>query len=74
MITPDPKTSGGARWNYLAAWEFAKRKYSSEAKAKAEMHIAVDDQSVRLASQYRNQGFKAGETLLLTPLKARLYS
>src|SRR5574337_769103 len=27
VITPNPKTSGGARWNYLAAWEFAKRKY-----------------------------------------------
>lgn len=26
VITPNPKTSGGARWNYLAAWEFAKRK------------------------------------------------
>ena len=33
VITPNPKTSGGARWNYLAAWEFAKRKYG-EAKAK----------------------------------------
>ncbi len=34
VITPNPKTSGGARWNYLAAWEFAKRKYGSEAKAR----------------------------------------
>ena len=34
VITPNPKTSGGARWNYLAAWEFAKRKYGSDAKAK----------------------------------------
>ncbi len=34
VITPNPKTSGGARWNYLAAWEFAKRQYGSEAKAK----------------------------------------
>ena len=24
VITPNPKTSGGARWNYLAAWQFAK--------------------------------------------------
>ncbi|HMU64573.1 MAG: sulfate ABC transporter substrate-binding protein [Nitrosomonas sp.] len=24
VITPNPKTSGGARWNYLAAWEFGK--------------------------------------------------
>ncbi|MDB5931974.1 MAG: sulfate transporter, periplasmic sulfate-binding protein [Polaromonas sp.] len=35
VITPNPKTSGGARWNYLAAWEFAKRKNGgSDAKAK----------------------------------------
>ena len=34
VITSNPKTSGGARWNYLAAWEFAKRKYGSEARAK----------------------------------------
>jgi sulfate transport system substrate-binding protein len=33
VITPNPKTSGGARWNYLAAWEFAKRKHGSDAKA-----------------------------------------
>ena len=33
VITPNPKTSGGARWNYLAAWEFAKRKYGGDAKA-----------------------------------------
>jgi len=34
VITPNPKTSGGARWNYLAAWEFAKRQYGSDDKAK----------------------------------------
>jgi sulfate transport system substrate-binding protein len=34
VITPNPKTSGGARWNYLAAWEFAKRSYGGDAKAK----------------------------------------
>lgn len=34
VITPNPKTSGGARWNYLAAWEFGKRKYGGDAKAK----------------------------------------
>ena len=35
VITPNPKTSGGARWNYLAAWEFAKRKYGGDTQAKA---------------------------------------
>ena len=34
VITPNPKTSGGAQWNYLAAWEFGKRKYGSDDKAK----------------------------------------
>ena len=35
VITPNPKTSGGARWNYLAAWEYAKRKNGgSDAKAR----------------------------------------
>jgi sulfate transport system substrate-binding protein len=33
VITPNPKTSGGARWNYLAAWEYAKRKHGGDAKA-----------------------------------------
>lgn len=36
VITPNPKTSGGARWNYLAAWEYAKRKHGGDdARAKA---------------------------------------
>ena len=34
VITPNPKTSGGARWNYLAAWEFARRKYGGDTRAK----------------------------------------
>jgi sulfate transport system substrate-binding protein len=35
VITPNPKTSGGARWNYLAAWGYAlKKPGGSEAKAK----------------------------------------
>ncbi|MDB5636372.1 MAG: sulfate transporter substrate-binding protein [Bradyrhizobium sp.] len=34
VITPNPKTSGGARWNYLAAWGFALKKFGSNDKAK----------------------------------------
>ena len=30
IITPNPKTSGGARWNYLAAWGFALRKHGND--------------------------------------------
>ena len=33
VITPSPKTSGGARWNYLAAWGYGLKKYGSEARA-----------------------------------------
>lgn len=32
VITPNPKTSGGARWNYLAAWAYAAKTYGSEDK------------------------------------------
>ncbi len=34
VITPNPRTSGGARWNFLAAWGHAQRKYGSEEKAR----------------------------------------
>ncbi len=34
VITPNPKTSGGARWNYLAAWGYARKKWHSEEKAR----------------------------------------
>jgi sulfate/thiosulfate-binding protein len=30
IITPNPKTSGGARWNYLAAWGFALEQYKAQ--------------------------------------------
>ena len=30
VITPNPKTSGGARWNYLAAWAFAEKKFGKD--------------------------------------------
>ena len=35
VITPNPKTSGGARWNYLAAYGYAQRKYGGDAAARA---------------------------------------
>jgi sulfate transport system substrate-binding protein len=36
VITPNPKTSGGARWNYLAAWGYAlKTQGNDESKARA---------------------------------------
>jgi sulfate transport system substrate-binding protein len=30
VITPNPKTSGGARWNYLAAWAYANKKFAGD--------------------------------------------
>ena len=30
VITPNPKTSGGARWNYLAAWAYAQKQYDGD--------------------------------------------
>src|SRR5271169_290893 len=36
VITPNPKTSGGARWNYLAAWAYADAKFGhDEVKTRA---------------------------------------
>lgn len=64
VITPNPKTSGGARWNYLAAWEFAKRKYGGDARArefvgKLYANVPVLDAGARGSSitfSQRNQG------------------
>ena len=38
VITPNPNTSGGARWNYLAAWAYADKKYNGD-EAKIEDFI-----------------------------------
>ena len=64
VITPNPKTSGGARWNYLAAWEFGKRKFGGEAGARQFVarvygNVPVLDSGARGASitfAQRNQG------------------
>jgi sulfate/thiosulfate transport system substrate-binding protein len=34
VITPNPKTSGGARWNFLAAWAWARAEFGNEDQAK----------------------------------------
>ena len=39
VITPNPKTSGGARWNYLAAWGYALKKWNND-DAKAQAFVA----------------------------------
>lgn len=56
VITPNPKTSGGARWNYLAAWGYAlKQNNNDEEKAKAFVqelfkHVPVLDTGARGAT------------------------
>ena len=52
VITPNPKTSGGARWNFLAAWAWAKQTYGSDAKAQEYvknlyLHVPVLDTGAR---------------------------
>ena len=53
VITPNPKTSGGARWNYLAAWAYAHAAYGGdEAKIKEFVgaiyrHVPVLDTAAR---------------------------
>jgi sulfate/thiosulfate transport system substrate-binding protein len=56
VITPNPKTSGGARWNYLAAWAFADAKYGHEEGKDKEFvadlyaHVPVLDTGARGAT------------------------
>jgi len=56
VITPNPKTSGGARWNYLAAWGWAKRQTGgSDATAQVFLtnlfkHVPVLDTGARGAT------------------------
>jgi sulfate transport system substrate-binding protein len=39
VVTPNPKTSGGARWNYLAAWAYALKKFNGD-EAKVREFVA----------------------------------
>lgn len=56
VVTPNPKTSGGARWNFLAAWGYAlKQPGGNEAKARAFVktlfeHVPVLDTGARGAT------------------------
>lgn len=56
VITPNPKTSGGARWNYLAAWAYAEKAYDhDEAKCEAFVkklyqNVSILDSGARAAT------------------------
>ncbi|WP_424923013.1 sulfate ABC transporter substrate-binding protein [Aureibacillus halotolerans] len=47
IITPNPKTSGGARWNYLAAWAYATRAFDGD-EAKVKEYISSLYQNVEV--------------------------
>jgi len=69
VVTPNPKTSGGARWNYLAAWGYAARQFGGdEAKirefvASIYRNVAKLDSGARGATTtFTNQG--TGDVLI----------
>ena len=77
VITPNPKTSGGARWNFLAAWGYAlKQPGGSEAKARAYVrelfkHVPVLDTGARGATNtFAQRG--VGDVLLAWESEALL--
>ena len=68
VITPNPKTSGGARWNFLAAWAYAKQQSDSEQHAQEFVqrlfaNVPVLDSGARAATNtFTNNGM--GDVLL----------
>jgi len=76
VVTPNPKTSGGARWNYLAAWGYALKKYGSEERARdfvARLYrnVAVLDSGARGATTtFAGRGI--GDVLLTWENEAHL--
>ena len=76
VITPNPKTSGGARWNYLAAWGYAIKRGGDDAAARqfvAELyrHVPVLDSGARGATTtFVERGL--GDVLLAWENEARL--
>ena len=77
IITPNPKTSGGARWNYLSAWAWAKHqpggndKTAREFVAKIYQHTKVLDSGARGATTtFAERGI--GDVLLAWENEAHL--
>ncbi|MDY0248933.1 MAG: sulfate ABC transporter substrate-binding protein [Pseudomonas sp.] len=68
VITPNPKISGGARWNFLAAWAYAKQAFGSDQLAQAFVqrlfaNVPVLDSGARAATNtFTNNGI--GDVLL----------
>ncbi|EPX87115.1 sulfate/thiosulfate-binding protein [Rubellimicrobium thermophilum DSM 16684] len=73
VITPNPKTSGGARWNYLAAWAWAKANGRDPREFVAELyrHVPVLDSGARGATTtFAQRGI--GDVLLAWENEAHL--
>jgi sulfate/thiosulfate transport system substrate-binding protein len=76
VVTPNPKTSGGARWNYLAAWGYAIKHGGDDAKARAFVtalykNVPVLDSGARGATTtFVERGI--GDVLLAWENEARL--
>ena len=76
VITPNPKTSGGARWNYLAAWAWASREYRDGARvldylARLFANVPVLDTGARgSTTTFVNRGI--GDVLLAWENEAHL--
>ncbi len=53
VVSPNPKTSGGARWNYLAAWAYADRKFGGDETRTAEFVGSIYRNAAKLDSGAR---------------------
>ena len=76
VITPNPKTSGGARWNYLAAWGYAIKHGGDDARARAFVtalysHVPVLESGARGATTAFVER-EQGDVLLAWESEARL--
>ena len=76
VLTPNPKTSGGARWGYLAAWDYANTTHKKEEDAKKYMRdwltrVPVFDTGARAATtNFIRRG--KGDVLITTETEAKL--
>lgn len=63
IVTPNPKTSGGARWNYLTAWEYAKRRFNGDEAQIIDFMRAIYKNVVAMGDDVRKarENFKIGK-------------
>ena len=78
VITPNPKTSGGARWNFLAAWSYGRKVGHSEAAAQATMSTQAIQPMFRCSTAARaarpRPSWSAASATFCWPGKMRLSS